>query len=309
MPETGIPTIPFHPARVLNWEKGFVVIGVDGEFLSLDSELNPVGDVKRPFPSPIRHAVIVDDRLVVSWIEHELLVGRLSAFELGKQFEDGPERAEIRLSNSLLDAPHPAGVMWSHALNSEPLAMSGNNELFCLILWKKGVYGFTNQDTELWRMPEPTWSNMKHLPRAEDVVDCSIDGELLSVWSRGGGYTLYSTLNGEIVKSDIVDYEGIVDSVFSHKENYLLCYEDGNVIWYRDEGIVKQTILKGVVQHAEWNSNSDGWAISGWREECLLTESDFQRVQLSEIPVQRVHSKHGCHLLLNNGVYIKSTYQ
>ena len=59
------------------------------------------------------------------------------------------------------------------------------------------------------------------------------------------------------------------------------------MIWYRDEGIVKQTILKGVVQHAEWNSNSDGWAISGWREECLLTESDFQRVQLSEIPVQK----------------------
>ena len=39
-----------------------MVIGVDGEFLSLDSELNPVGD-KRPFQ--VDSMIIVDDRLLV----------------------------------------------------------------------------------------------------------------------------------------------------------------------------------------------------------------------------------------------------
>ena len=309
MSESGIAPIPFHPAQVLQWRNGFVAIGVDGEFLSLNPKLEPIGEVKKPFPSPVRHAVTVNDRLIVSWIEHELLVGRLSALELGTEFQNGPERAEIRLSNTIRNAPHPAGAVWSHTLDSEPLAMSGSNDLFSLILWKKGVYAITNDDDELWRMPEPNWSNLDHLPRAGDVVGSSINDGILSVWSRGGGYILYNTNDGNIIKTGVVEYEGILDQVFSDKNSHLLCYIDGTVIWYDNGDIVKQADLSGPVQHAEWTSHLEGWCISGWREECLLTMTQCQRTRLSEIPVQRVPHQWGSLLLLNSGEFIKSSFQ
>ena len=70
--------LPFHPNQILRWDEGYVAIGVDGDFLYLDHNLVQKGEPKKPFPSSVKKAVIVEKRLIASWIEHELMVARIA---------------------------------------------------------------------------------------------------------------------------------------------------------------------------------------------------------------------------------------
>ena len=308
MPDSKVDPLPFHPSKVLSWESGYVAIGIDGEFLALDVDMKKCGEVKKPFPCSAQQVTKVDNQLIATWVDHELLLARMASFDLSKPFANGPDRGDLRVRTSIDAALHPAQTIWSHVLDAEPLALCSTDEQFVFILWKKGIYAMGKGTGEDWRKPEPSWPELEKLPHADAVVSASIQGPLLHVWSKGGGHKIYQSKTGEILVSEVIPYDGILNSVYSHEDNHLLCYESGDVLWYNTEGIQQTVILSGPVQHALWNIEQASWHIAGWREEACISLHEQNSTPFREIPVQIVLHNGSTFLLLNDGTFVDSAY-
>ena len=308
MPELSVESLPFHPSQIWRWDEGYIAVGIDGEFLALDLQLKKTSEVTKPFPCSVQSSTLLGKNLIVTWVDHELMLARMASFALDKGFENGPERGELRTRTTIDAALHPAGSVWSHVLDAEPLVLCSNDEQFVFILWQKGIYAMGTDAGEHWRIQEPTWDRMKHLPHAEVVISASVKGTLLHVWSRGAGHNTYLRENGELVNSEVVEYDGILNSVYSHDENHLLCYESGDVIWHRAETPQKQFKLKGPVQHAVWSEQHEAWHIAGWREEVLVSDTNMQRHIFDDIPVQLVEYNDSTLVLMNSGEFISSSF-
>jgi len=308
MPELSVEPLPFHPSQIWRWDEGYIAVGIDGEFLALDLQLQKTSEVTKPFPCSLQSSTLLGKNLIVTWVDHELLLARMASFALDRGLENGPERGELRTRTTIDAALHPAGSVWSHVLDAEPLVLCSNDEQFAFILWQKGIYAMGTDAGEHWRIQEPTWDKMKHLPHAEVVISASFQGSLLHVWSRGAGHNTYLRENGELVHSEVVEYDGILNSVYSHDENHLLCYESGDVIWHRAETPQKHFKLKGPVQHAVWSEQHEAWHIAGWREEVLVSETKDQRHVFNDIPVQIVAYNDSTLVLMNSGEFISSNF-
>lgn len=308
-PGTKVDSLPFHPAKIVSWESGYVGVGVDGEFLALDLNLEKRGEVKKPFPCPAQHVTVLDKQLIATWVDHELMLARMASFALAEPFDNGPERGELRVRTTIDAALHPAQNIWSHVLDSEPLTLCSNDEQFVFILWKKGIYAMGKGTGEDWRKPEPSWPELEKLPHAESIVSSSIQGQQLHVWSKGGGHKIYQCQTGELLHSEIVPFDEILETVYSHGENHLLCYQSGYVALCNSNGIQKTVKLNGPAQHALWDNELQSWHIAGWREEARISLGEHHSTQISEIPVQIVQHKGSTLLLLNDGSFSESVYQ
>ena len=61
----GIPDdLSFTPKQILRFDGGYIVVGVDGHLQKIDTEGKLLGNPARPFPTPIRDAVVIDNTLV-----------------------------------------------------------------------------------------------------------------------------------------------------------------------------------------------------------------------------------------------------
>tara|TARA_B110000483_G_scaffold109040_1_gene132848 strand:- start:1562 stop:2575 length:1014 start_codon:yes stop_codon:yes gene_type:complete len=309
MTEFSVEPLPFHPAQIWQWDEGYIAVGIDGEFLKLDLKLQTSGEVRKPFPCSVQSTALLGKEMVVTWVDHELMLARMASFALDKGFEDGPDRGELRTRTSIEAAIHPAGAVWSHVLDAEPLALCSNDEQFAFILWQKGIYAMGIDKAEHWRKPEPEWKELERFPHGEVIVSASIQGSLLHVWSRGAAHNVYQCEDGELVNSEVIECDGILNSVYSHDENHLLCFENGEVMWYRPETPQVLCKLKGPAQHAVWSVQHDAWHIAGWREEVLFSETKNQRHVFDEIPVQLISYGNSILLLMNDGTFVQSSFK
>ena len=108
MTELSVEPLPFHPAQIWQWAEGYIAVGIDGEFLKLDSKLQKIGEVRKPFPCPLQSTALLGKELIVTWVDHELMLARMASFELDKGFEDGSDRGELRTRTSIDSAIHPS---------------------------------------------------------------------------------------------------------------------------------------------------------------------------------------------------------
>ena len=308
MPELSVEPLPFHPAQIWRWDEGYIAVGIDGEFLALDLQLQKSSEVTKPFPCSVQSSALIGKNLIVTWVDHELMFARIASFALDKVFENGPERGELRTRTSIDAALHPTGSVWSHVLDAEPLFLCSNDEQFVFILWQKGIYAMGADAGEHWRNQEPNWLELENLPHAEVVISASLQGDLLHVWSRGAGRKTYLRENGELVSSEVIEFDGILNSVYSHDENHLLCFDSGDVIWYRTGTPQKHFKLKGPVQHAIWSEQHEAWHIAGWREEVLVSDTKDQRHVFNEIPVQIFVHNDSTLILMNSGEFLPSNF-
>ena len=110
-----------------------------------------IGEPVRPFPTPIRDAVIVGDRLIATWLDQELLLARMAALDLQNDFTEGVNRGELRVRRTIDKSLHPSGNEWSHVLDAEPISLQSNQNSFSFVLWRKGVYNLSVNSIENWR--------------------------------------------------------------------------------------------------------------------------------------------------------------
>ena len=278
-------SLGFTPKEIQKWDNGFIAMGVDGELQKLDTEYKPIGKVTSPFPTPLRNSTITGSIMISTWIDSELMLARMASFDLTKELIQGVERSELRVRRTMEKAIHPAGNIWSHVLDAEPLAINSNDSGFTFVLWKKGIYCMTVDAHEKWRSEEPSWKELSKLPRAGETVNAIMKKETVEVWSRGGGVNIYNLDNGSIIEQKVIKLDGFLLSIYHDSDNYLLQLNDGQVVLYDGENIILRAKLSGPISNASWNASKKGWYISGWREVIFLSTSTYQRKELIEIPV------------------------
>ena len=298
----GIPEkLAFTPKSILHYESGYLAIGVDGELQKIDSDGKLVGKPVKPFPTPIRSAVIIDDMLVATWLDQELMLARMAAIDLGKNFTEGVSRGDLRVRRSIDKSIHPSGNEWSHVLDAEPISVSANSTSFSFVLWKKGVYNLGVNSIENWRSPEPSWPKLTKVPRAEETVATTCDDETYEIWSKGGGVIRYDVNNGDIIEQEILPIDGYLNQVYKHEDNYLVLYNNSTVALLNGGNVELNAQLSGPISYAEWDTEKEGWYIAGWRELIFISTKEQNRIQLQEIAVF-VDAKTGLYLC-NNGVW------
>jgi len=281
-----LPTsLEFTPKEIIPWDEGFIAIGVDGELQKLDTDYLPIKSSFMPFPTPIRNATILGSKMVITWIDSELMLARMAAFDLTQDFIQGVERSELRVRRAVDRAIHPAGNIWSHVLDAEPLALDSMNTAFTFVLWRKGIYNMTMDAHEKWRSEEPSWEILAKYPRSEETVNVIMNGKFVEVWSRGGGINRYDQENGSLVDNTVIDLDGFLLNVYHDSNHYLLQLNDGYVALFDGRNIILKAKLSGPISSASWCNIANGWYISGWREIIFLSTNNYQRKELPEIPV------------------------
>ena len=266
-------SLDFTPKQIIEWNEGFIAIGIDGELQKLDSNYVQINKPINPFPTPIRNSTIIESKMIVTWIESELMLARMASFDLTQDFIQGVERSELRVRRTLDRAIHPAGNIWSHVLDAEPLAIDSRNSSFTFVLWRKGIYNMTKDAHEKWRSEEPSWNKLSKSPRAEETVNVIMNDDFVEIWSRGGGVNRYDHENGNLIEQKIIEIDGFLLNVYNHSKNYLLQFNDGYIALFDGENILLKAKLSGPISDAYWSENRQGWYISGWREIIFLSKN------------------------------------
>jgi hypothetical protein len=298
----GIPDkLEFTPKEVLRYFDGHIVVGVDGELQKIDHDGNLVGQPKKPFPTPIKSAVIIDNMLVATWLDQELLLARMAAIDLNNDFQQGVNRGDLRVRKTVDKSIHPQGNTWSHVLDAEPLSLTANSNSFTFVLWRKGIYNLSVDAIENWRSPEPSWKKLAKIPRAMETVGTTCDEQYFESWSKGGGIIRFDIQSGKTIESKIIPIDGYLEAVFKHGEHYLLQLNNSTIAIY-EAGEIKLTAkLSGPINYAEWSEDDQGWHIAGWRELAFISAKTMSRTQLSEIAVY-IDSNSGIYLC-NDGTW------
>ncbi len=298
----GIPdNLEFTPKEVLRYFDGHIVVGVDGELQKIDHDGNLVGQPKKPFPTPIKSAVIIDNMLVATWLDQELLLARMAAIDLNNDFQQGVNRGDLRVRKTVDKSIHPQGNTWSHVLDAEPLSLTANSNSFTFVLWRKGIYNLSVDAIENWRSPEPSWKKLAKIPRAMETVGTTCDEQYFESWSKGGGIIRFDIQSGKTIESKIIPIDGYLEAVFKHGEHYLLQLNNSTIAIY-EAGEIKLTAkLSGPINYAEWSEDDQGWHIAGWRELAFISAKTMSRTQLSEIAVY-IDSNSGIYLC-NDGTW------
>ena len=302
------PNVSFHALTVIPHKNGHLAVGIDGEFQHLDASLSPTGEVRKPFPMGVRHTCITNDVVVATWVDHELLMARMAAFECDMPLKEGVERGDLRTRTSIDAALHPAGSVWSHVLDAEPLALCGHPTGFAFVLYNKGIYAMGRDAGEHWRVELPTWAELKKLPRANDIVSITHSKDQLKVWSRGGGTQSYDVDSGDLLSTGVFHYDGVLQQVYADGIHELLVYDDGAVVWLNGDVTMVEGKLAGPVQHAFWNESEQAWRVAGWREELRFSTDGVERTKMPEIPVHILSVEERVMMLLNNGEWIDSAF-
>ena len=296
--------LPFRAIKILETPEvegvHAIAIGIDGELCRLDEDWKPIEQHAKPFPMSIQHAVVVNDVLIATWIDRELLLARMGCMPLDKPFLDGVERGDLRIARQIEHAHLPEGSLWGHVLDAEPLALTAIDDGFAFVLWNRGVYGFDTNGVERWRAPPPEWPESSHLPMSQETVTLHQTETTIEVWSRAGGCLRLSKSNGTQIGTGHFELEGGLADVYGNGSQRLLALSDGRCYLYKGGQCVADISTKGPIQHA-MNIDESTWIISGWREEIVLNETGVKVVQHNEVVMQHLLKEEQLWLLTNDG--------
>jgi len=297
--------LPFRALKIIetpNVEGVFAIgIGVDGELCRLDEEWKLIEEHARPFPMSIQHAIVVDEHLIATWIDRELMIARMGCLPIDEPFKEGVERGDLRASRLLEHAILPAGAVWAHVLDAEPLAMTNMDDGFVFVLWNRGVYAFDVTGVERWRAPPPKWPELANLPMSQETVELFQTDTTIEVWSRAGGCLRLSKSNGSQIGTGHFDLDGALSNVYGSTSVRLLLLSNGRCYLYRGGDKMAELSTQGPIQHALCIDEST-WILSGWREEILLEQSGVKTQKQDEVVVQHMMKGEQLWLLTNDGI-------
>ncbi len=275
----------FAPSKVLNWKENIVVLGVDGEIAILDSNLEFIQPKVTPFPCKITHACIVDDQLIATWLDYDILIGRMASIPLNQQLADGPVKSEVRKSTTITATDlHPRGNSWSHPLNADVLGMARIDDSIVFALWKRGLYKLRADAVEEWRAALPTWPSLAKIPQGDQLVSMHETHDALLVVSKGGGFAKISKDDGSVLQVNTLIENVSISQHYYHLGQHLSITSNNEVLWTDKLGkLVNSHQLSGPVQNAQWNNEIKGWDIAGWREVLELTSKHVKSLRMQDI--------------------------
>ena len=297
--------LPFRATKILKTphvEGVFAIaVGIDGELCRLGEDWEPLEEYARPFPMSFQQAIIVDDCLIATWIDRELLLARMGCLPLDGPFKEGVERGDLRTARGLEDAILPEGAIWAHVLDAEPLAMTTMDDGFVFVLWNRGIYAFDKTGVEKWRASSPEWPELAHLPMSQETVTLHETQKTIEVWSRAGGCLRLSKDDGSIIGRAHFELEGALSDVYGTEDERLLVLSNGRCYQYNIGTCIADITAKGPIQHALYMEDSK-WVLSGWREELLLENQAVRCKNHDEVVVQHLIKENQLWMLSNDGI-------
>ena len=302
------PQTPFPPSHIHILGKRIIVVGVDGDFVFLDSStLVSTSDSARPFPSSVQYSTVVDGLLIGTWTEYELKIARMAALRTDVELSEGVDKAELR-TGSEHEVPKVAGAIWSHALESEPLAMTSEGERIAFCTYKGGIYCISPNSTELWRQPLVEWPKLSKFPDGSHIVgiasapdpnDASV--QRIWVWGAAGGWAIYSWEDGDLLDQGSLEVKLHLESVWGSEDGeWLLGFPPDNVARWRHGGEIEVATVNGPINDALWDEK--GWSMTDWREDLRWGSDGIQQASRPEIGMSIYeHRKQGKLILDNTG--------
>jgi hypothetical protein len=261
------------PWKVLPYSEGHILMDVDGGISRLGDDT-----IYHPFPISLTNAVVINDVLVGTWVDHELRLARMAALDLNSDFEHGPSRGDLRAQGN--SSHHQvAGALWSHTVESEPLAICANNEMIVFALWKRGIYAIDKEANELWRIANPDFKEMSKLPRGNEIIAITID-DTVNLWTRGGGCAKMSCEDGTQIENTCLPIIGNVTQVF-RGDIHLLCTSEGEIWGYDGEDLQQIALIDKPIRDAVFD---DIWRFLTWEGDLIL--EPLQKNPRYELPVQ-----------------------
>ena len=295
--------IGFAPSKVLNWKEKIVLLGVDGEIAILDSTLEYIQPKVIPFPCKITHACIVDDQLIATWLDYDILIGRMASLPLTQHLSDGPLKSEVRKSTTFSATDlHPHGNSWSHPLNADVLGMVRIDDSIVFALWKRGLYKLRTDAVEEWRATLPTWPSLEKIPQGNQLISMHETPNAILVVSKGGGFAELSKTDGSVMTADALIENVSISQHYYHQGHHLSITSNNQAIWIDNLGnLVNSHQLSGPVQSAKWNNENNGWDIAGWREVLELSTNHVNSRRLQDICTFVWRNEVQDYLIMNNG--------
>jgi hypothetical protein len=261
------------PWKVLPYSGGHILMDVDGGISRLGEDT-----IYHPFPISLTNAVVIDDVLVGTWVDHELRLARMAALDLNSDFEHGPTRGDLRAQGN--SSHHQvAGALWSHTVESEPLAICANNEMIVFALWKRGIYAIDKDANELWRIANPEFKEISKLPRGNEIVAITID-DTVNLWTRGGGCAKISCEDGKEIENSCLPIIGNVTQVF-RGDVHLLCTSEGEIWGYDGDDLQQIAVVDKPIRDAVFD---EIWRFLTWEGDLIL--EPLQKNTRYELPVQ-----------------------
>ncbi len=295
--------IGFAPSKILNWKENIVVLGVDGEIAILDPTLDHIQPNVTPFPCKITHACIVEDQLIATWLDYDILIGRMASLPLNQPLNNGPLKSEVRKSTTFTATDlHPQGNSWSHPLNADVLGMVRIDDSIVFALWKRGLYRLNADAVEEWRAPLPTWPSLEKIPQGNQLISMHETPHAILVVSKGGGFAELSKTDGAIISFDTLVENVSISQHYYHQGHHLSITSNNEAIWIGDEGnLIKSHRLSGPVQSAMWNNENNGWDIAGWREVLEMSSNQVSSHRLQDICTFVWRNEIQDYLIMNDG--------
>ena len=276
--------LDFPPQKLVNLEDGRkLILGMNGELQILDNNLLPLQDKKIPFPTTISHSSVSSDKLFAFWIDLELMIARMAAFNLNEDIPNGPSRSELRSELKNLEIDSFKGAIWSHSLDSEPLAIVSNGEFIFFTTWKRGIYCIDHDSNEIWRIPSIKWNN--NIIESHLIIKMYLNESELVVWTKGSEWAKIDFNNGNLIEQGEFEFLHSLDRVYYFDNKILLCSVDGHISWIEDYDISNSLSIKekGPVNYALWDSETDSWRLCVWRKDIMWSKSSIQTKNRNEI--------------------------
>lgn len=266
------------PARMIDLgPAGHLLIDVDGG-LAIHHESEEILTLERiqPFPAPVAMVAHHGAHAVFVWLDYDLLIGRMAHLDLTSPLQQGVDRSTVRTAQGIEDAPHPAGAIWSHVLDAEPVALSADEQGVLFVLSGRGIYGMTWDGVERFRHPIP-----------------ADDGQIISVAPVPTGYRTISNSgawwlvgpDGGITDQGNLDPDQVLLGVYEHPIGGILVHSVSEVLWF-DHRMEPMAIIStnGPLRDAQWDDDV-GWRITGWRQDLLLSVDGVQMANRRDLGI------------------------
>ncbi|MDA0715493.1 MAG: hypothetical protein O3A74_02895 [archaeon] len=297
-----LANIGFSPFKVLPWKNNIIALGVDGEVTILDPQGQHIQEIVTPFPCKITHACILRNQLIATWLDYDILIGRMAAIDLSNSFQMGPTKSEVRKSMAQASRElHPQGSLWSHSLNADVLGMTTIDDSIVFALWKRGLYKLSATAQEDWRTPLPTWPSLQKIPQGEQIISIHDNESSILISSKGGGIAKFSKMDGTMISSEILMESCSLSRHFYSNRQHLCITSNYKAIWMNEGKTLKEYQLNGPVQDAYWDSTTLSWSIAGWREFIHLSADEVVRRKFDDICNSIWQNMHQRYVILNNG--------
>jgi len=282
-------TLPFTPLRIDSGEHSSVIIGTLGEICKLRDNTK-VEDFVKPFPAQITSGVVLENRWVGTWVDHELKHARMAALTLDGEWQNGIGREAIRKGIKQSLDYDPNGAIWSQSLDSEPMALNKVNSGFCFSILGRGIYHMDADSNEIWRVPIPDELTFNRLISINES-----DGQL-NLFYDNGSVIILDKEDGSVIENHKISINNKIEKVFHHQNKFLIAMATGGFSILEGFNSTPSTYrTPGPIFDAKFLDS--GWIWTGWRHDGQENNGEIKISRRRDIGVAILNER----ILSNDG--------